>query len=122
MTFPVVFHVFGISVPAHLLFETLAYGAGFRLYLWLRRRSGDLFSDQARLTVMAGAVIGAAVGSKLLGFAEHPELWTLAARNPVYLMAAKTILGALLGGIIGVESTKFAAGIKGSTGDLYVFP
>lgn len=120
--FPVTFHVFGLGLPAHLVFETLAYGVGFRLYLWLRARTPDAFSDQARLTVMIGAVIGAALGSKLLGFAEHPELWPLGARNPVYMMAAKTILGALLGGIIGVEIAKRAAGITRSTGDLYVFP
>jgi prolipoprotein diacylglyceryltransferase len=110
-----------MALPAHLLFETLAYGVGFRLYLWLRRQ-GDRLDDQTRMTALAGAIVGAGLGSKLLGFAEHPELWQPALRNPVYLMMAKTILGGLLGGIIGVETAKAIAGIRSSTGDLYVFP
>ena len=122
MSFPVVLHVFGLNFPAHLLCETLAYAVGFRLYLWLRARSDDPISDTGRLTVLAGAIVGAALGSKLLAFAEHPELWRLAAANPIYIMGAKTILGALLGGIIGVEIAKLFAGISCSTGDLYVFP
>lgn len=122
MTFPVVFHVFGLALPAHLVMETLAYTIGFRLYLFLRKQQKDALSDETRLTALAGGIVGAALGSKLLGFAEHPELWALARTNFIYAMAAKTILGGLLGGIIGVEIAKKVTGITRSTGDLYVFP
>ena len=122
MIFPVVFHFFGLSLPAHLVFETLAYGVGFRLYVWLRQKSHDAIDDQSRLTVLVGAVVGAALASKTLGFAEHPKLWRLAMANPAYGFAAKSILGGLLGGIIGVEIAKAFAGITRSTGDIYVFP
>lgn len=121
MHFPVVFHVLGLALPAHLVFETLAYGTGFRLYLWMRKR-GDRIDDRTRMTALIGAIVGAGLGSKLLGFAEHPELWQPALHNPIYLIAAKTILGGLLGGIIGVETAKAIAGVRTSTGDLYVFP
>lgn len=122
MHLPVVFHLFGLSLPAHAVFEALAWFTGFRLYLWLRRQTADSFSDRARLSVLIGAAAGAGLGSKLLGLAEHPELWPLIAANPANLLAAKTILGGLLGGIIGVEIAKAATGIRRSTGDLYVFP
>ncbi len=122
MSFPVVFPVFGLTLPAHAVFEILAYMVGFRLYLWLRRNQADAFSDGQRLVVLAGAVFGAGLGSKLLGFAEHPELWPVAAHQPAAVLGAKTILGALLGGIIGVEVAKAMAGIRGSTGDIYVLP
>ncbi len=121
MHLPVVFHLLGLALPAHLVFETLAYGVGFRLYLWLRSR-GDRLSDQTRMTALVGAIVGAGLGSKVLGFAEHPQLWQPALHNPIYLMAAKTILGGLLGGIIGVETAKAIGGVRTSTGDLYVFP
>ncbi len=121
MQLPVVFHLFGLALPAHLVFESLAYGVGFRLYLWLRKR-GDRLDDRTRMTALIGAIVGAGLGSKLLGFAEHPELWQQALHNPIYLMAAKTILGGLLGGTVGVEIAKAIAGVKTSTGDLYVFP
>ena len=122
MSLPVIFNLFGLSLPAHLVFETLAYGLGFRLYLYLRKRHKDTIDDETRLTVLVGAVLGAAIGSKLLGFLEHPELWGLAVKSPVYFLAAKTILGGLLGGITGVEIAKAMAGITRSTGDIYVFP
>ncbi len=122
MTLPLVFHVFGLALPAHLVMETLAYAIGFRLYLFLRKQQKDALSDETRLTALAGGIVGAALGSKLLGFAEHPELWALARTNFIYAMAAKTILGGLLGGIIGVEIAKKVTGITRSTGDLYVFP
>lgn len=121
MTFPIVFHILGLSVPAHLVFEMLAYTAGFRLYLWLKARQ-DTLGDGARLTVLAGAIAGAGLGSKLLGLAEHPELWGPGMGNPAYLLSAGTILGALLGGTLGVEIAKLVVGIRRSTGDLYVFP
>jgi phosphatidylglycerol---prolipoprotein diacylglyceryl transferase len=122
MHLPVIFHVFGLVLPAHMVMESLAYIVGFRLYVFLRKKQKDTFSDQARLTVLVGAIIGAALTSKLLGFVEHPELWSLTAKNPVYFLAAKSILGGLLGGIIGVEIAKAVVGIRRSTGDIYVFP
>ncbi len=122
LTLPVVFHILGLALPAHMVMESLAYIVGFRLYLLSRQAQTDSFSDSARLTVMIGAIIGAALGSKLLGFLEHPELWPLAMKNPLYFLAAKTILGGLLGGIIGVEIAKALTGIRRSTGDIYVFP
>lgn len=122
MDFPVVFDIFGVRIPAHLVFESLAYAVGFRLYLWLRQKTKDPVDNKSRLTVLVGAIVGAAIGSKALAFAEHPELWPMAQADPVYFIASKSILGGLLGGIIGVEITKAFAGITRSTGDIYVFP
>jgi len=122
MTFPVVFHLFGLNLPAHMVFQTLGYAAGFRLYLWLRKATHDDFDDRTRLTIFIGAIVGAALGSKLLAFAEHPELWRPALGQPAWLIAAQSILGALLGGTLGVELVKKVSGITRSTGDIYVFP
>lgn len=122
MTFPVVFHILGLAVPAHMVFQTLGYAVGFRLYLWLRRKTKDDFSDATRLTVLIAAILGAALGSKLLAFAEHPRLWHAALAQPAYLIAAQSILGALLGGTLAVEIIKTVKGITRSTGDIYVFP
>ena len=122
MSFPVVFHILGLALPAHAVFEALAYAVGFRLYLWLRKQSPDPIDDQGRLAALIGAIAGAGLGSKLLGFAEHPELWAQTAVNLAAVLSAKSILGGLLGGLIGVEIAKKAGGVTRSTGDLYVFP
>jgi prolipoprotein diacylglyceryltransferase len=122
MTFPVVFHLFGLNLPAHMVLQTLGYAVGFRLYLRLRKATHDDFSDETRLSVFIAAVVGAAIGSKLLAFAEHPQLWRPALTRPVLLISAQSLLGALLGGTLFVETAKRLRGITRSTGDIYVFP
>src|SRR5260370_1177810 len=96
-------HSRSIGIELHLVFEILAYMAGYRYYLYLRRNSVDALSKEQRLWVVIGGASGAATGSKLLGFLEQPQLWGMAQQHPIYYLAAKTIVGGLLGGVIGVE-------------------
>ncbi|HEV8479731.1 MAG TPA: prolipoprotein diacylglyceryl transferase family protein [Candidatus Eisenbacteria bacterium] len=122
MTFPVVFHFGSLAVPAHLVFESLGYLLGFRTYLALRRRSHDDIDEGVRWTAIAAAAVGAAIGSKVLGWLDHPaEAW--AHRGDfAWLLGGKTIVGGLLGGLIAVEIAKRAVGETRSTGDLFVIP
>ena len=100
----------------HTLFEALAYVAAAIVYVRLRRSRGDVVETQLRLEVIAGAAVGAALGSRLLAtFAEPP--FTI-----LNLMHGKTIVGGLLGGWIGVELAKRFAGITLRTGDLFAVP
>jgi hypothetical protein len=122
ISFPFVLHVGALPVEAHLLFEMLAYSAGFQLYARSRKQQSDLITDDHRLWVMIGGVLGAAVFSKLLGFFEHPQLLVLSKQSLLYLFASKTIVGGLLGGLIGVELTKKWLHISQATGDLFCFP
>jgi phosphatidylglycerol---prolipoprotein diacylglyceryl transferase len=109
-------------VQAHFIFEMLAYATGFRYYLYLRQHLGDTIIDDQRIGVIIGGIMGAAVFSKTLGFLEHPQLFALAYDNIMYIFASKTIVGGLIGGVIGVEITKKILKIKSSTGDLFCFP
>jgi len=122
VTFPVVFHFGSLAVPAHLVFESLGYFLGFRTYLALRRRSHDDIDEEVRWTVIAAAAVGAAIGSKLLGWLDHPaEAW--AHRGDLaWLLGGKTIVGGLIGGWVAVEIAKRAIGDTRSTGDLFVMP
>jgi prolipoprotein diacylglyceryltransferase len=76
---------------------------------------------------MAGAAVGALVGSRLLGIAEQwPTLeaaWS-AGRLPALLFSpgGKTIVGGLLGAWLGVELVKRLSGIRRRTGDLFALP
>lgn len=122
MTLPFEIAAFGIKIPIHYPLELLGYFIGFQLYLYLRKKTNDDYGDENRLTVLMGAVLGAALGSKLLGFLEHPEIWNTATKAPFLFFSSKTILGGLVGGLIGVEISKKATGITRSSGDIYVFP
>jgi prolipoprotein diacylglyceryltransferase len=125
MSFPVSFHVGGVTLPAHLVFEVLAYTGGFQLFLFLRRRRRPQISPIAfehLAWILVGCVFGALVGSKLLAWAESPiEYWN-ARGNPAVWFGGKTIVGGLLGGWIGVEVAKKRLAITRSTGDAFVFP
>src|SRR5438093_728679 len=101
MTFPVHFDLFGRHIPAHAVFEVLAYTGGFQLYLFLRRRQRPhaTVSFDHIMWVLVGCVFGALIGSKLLAWAESPrDYLNAAANNPFALLGGKTIVGGLLGG------------------------
>jgi phosphatidylglycerol---prolipoprotein diacylglyceryl transferase len=122
VVFPHYFSIFGRWIHPHPLFEALAYFFAFRVYLYLRRRFGDAISTPLRWAAVAFAVAGAAIGSKIVYWLEDPRLTWSHLRDPAYLMGGKTIVGALVFGLIFVEVIKRYVGIKQSTGDLYAIP
>lgn len=87
----------------HLFFEVAGYIAGVMVYL--RNRAQETVSEEQRATVLAGAALGATIGARLL-----------------VAFQGKTIVGGLLGGLLGVEIAKLASGITRSTGDRFVYP
>jgi len=72
--------------------------------------------------LVAAAAAGAAVGSKLLYWLGDPWMTLQRWDDPVYLMAGKTIVGGLLGGLVAVEGMKQRLGITRPTGDLFAIP
>lgn len=122
MSFPVYVHLGPWQIHPHLLFETLAYFLGYRLYALLRSRQGDAISAVNRIYVLAGAIAGGALGAKCLYWLEDPVATWHGWSDPAYLMAGKSIIGGLLGGLIGVELVKQWVGERRSTGDLYAIP
>jgi phosphatidylglycerol:prolipoprotein diacylglycerol transferase len=122
IAFPVILTAGSFSLHAHLIFETLAYAIGFRLYLRSRRAAGDFLPASQRFTVIAAALVGAALGSKILYWLEDPALTLRHILDPFYLMAGKTIVGGLLGGTLAVEWAKRKTGITRRTGDLFALP
>jgi len=120
MDFPIFIKVGPLSIHPHLFFETLAYFIGFRVYLYTRNK-GSIPFDKA-MWIVIGAIAGAAVGSKVLYWFENPIKTLHHITSISYLMEGKTIVGGLLGGLIGVETAKKLIGWKRSTGDDFVIP
>lgn len=122
MHFPVVLHLGPLAVPPHQPLELLGSFLGAQLYFALRRRAGDPLPTDRRLLLFAAAVAGAAAGSKVLAWAYDP--WPVLAHpgDVRLLLAGKTIVGGLLGGLVAVEVVKKRLGERTATGDLYVFP
>ncbi len=108
-------------VNPHVFIEVLAYVIGFRVLLVVARRSDDPVGDVGhRIQTAAGAVVGGALGSRLLFAFEDPSLWTGQLWGAV--LGGKSVVGALLGGTLAVELVKRWLGVRTSTGDMYVWP
>jgi len=108
------------SIPVHFVCETLSYFLGYRYYVYLRRHTVDQISDHNRLLIFIGAAFGAFIGSHVVGVLENPTL--LSHFGLIYFMGNKTIVGGMLGGLIGVELTKKQIGVTVSSGDMMVYP
>lgn len=122
MKFPVVFTLGSWQIPSHLVFELLAYTVAFR-YLLMQQIKNDTIPFSQRSVVIIGGLSGAIVGTKILVVLQHIDIILLNQLNLLSLMfMGKTVVGGLIGGLIGVELTKKIVGIKRSTGDVFVYP
>lgn len=121
MDFPVTLELFGRTLHPHLVFESLAYFVGARIYFATRRRDPQApLPLETSLWLLVGCIFGAWAGSKLLAWAEMPRHYWGLRHDPLALLSGKTIAGGLLGGWAGVELTKRACGVARSTGDTFV--
>ncbi len=130
MSFPVYFHLGPLRLHPHLVMESLAYALGLYISLFRRLKKGPSIpaispasiTPSQRTSVSVGALVGALIGAKLLVLVQHIDVlgqdWRLFL---LLLLQGKTIVGALLGGLIGVELTKKWIGVRRSTGDSFVF-
>jgi prolipoprotein diacylglyceryltransferase len=119
LRFPINIPIGGFEISSHLVFETLAFFIGYRYYVLLRSKQKDSIVDENRLWIIIGAAAGAFIFSRFVGIMENPSLikenWLLALGN-------KSIIGGLLGGLIGVEVVKRWIGEHRSSGDLFTLP
>jgi len=122
VSFPVYLRLGAVMLHPHTVFELLGYFVGFRLYLRLRRRSGDVIGGRDRWSLVAAAVIGAAIGSRVLFWLEDPAATLARFDDPLYLVGGKTVVGGLLGGWMAIELTKRLLGIRRRTGDVFAIP
>ena len=110
---------------AHAFFETVALTGGSFYYRRLQRNAGVPLAElmrAGRLAVLLGCIIGAALGNKLAFWVDTPQLLPQYWIKPEVWLAGQSMVGGLLGGLIGVELAKKLTGVRTSTGDAFVFP
>lgn len=122
MKFPVYIEIGSIKILLHVVFEVLAFFIGFRYFLWLRKKQGDVIRTSNRTWIIIGAIFGALIGSRLIGGLEDPSQINKADNLLFYFYQNKTVLGGFLGGLAGVEIVKKTIGEKQASGDLFVYP
>ncbi|MDA9399960.1 prolipoprotein diacylglyceryl transferase family protein [Bradyrhizobium sp. CCBAU 45389] len=98
----------------HTIFDIAAWLAAAAALSWLSRRGLQFPAQSFELPYIAALVFGAGVGAYLFGSA---NLW-LSGQSGV----ARSVEGALAGGIVAIELYKWSAGIRLRTGARFALP
>ena len=113
----------GSALVVHAIFEWLALAIGAQIYRRTSARSELATTDsRQRLLLLFGAVLGAATGNKLAFLIYDPQILDAGLFGRNIIVGGQSIVGGLLGGLLGVELTKRLTGFKSSTGDAFVVP
>jgi phosphatidylglycerol---prolipoprotein diacylglyceryl transferase len=121
MEFPVYLTLGSLKLHPHPIFESIAYFTAWRLAR--RRFRNSTIKTPHQGVIMVGGLIGGILGAKGLAILQHIDLlWTGDADWLGLLIGGKTIVGALLGAVFGVEVTKKIIHVSTSTGDAFAYP
>lgn len=114
---PVLFEAGRWAVPAYPVFMLLAVAVGGAVYLVEARRNRTL--GENTLVILLGALVGGALGSKLVMVILHFR--EIAAQFPDLriLLSGRSIVGALVGGALGVYLVKRGLHITERKGNLF---
>ncbi|MBI5610238.1 MAG: prolipoprotein diacylglyceryl transferase [Deltaproteobacteria bacterium] len=107
----------------HIGLEYAGIAVGGALYRRARRRAGlpPLHAPKA-FAVTAGLLLGAALGNKLVFLIERPDLLAAWWRHGTPFALGQSMVGGLLGGLLGTELAKWWTRQPTSTGDALVLP
>src|ERR1700748_2052931 len=101
MNFPVVVSIGQSKITLHAIMEAAGFFIGFRYFLYLRKKQGDVIKQGKRIWILVGAIFGALIGSRLIGSLERPYELFLTHDLLDYVYNNKTVLGGFLGGMLG---------------------
>jgi len=122
LQFPWTIYIAEQPVTVHAICEAVAVFTAFRYYLYLKKKQRDTLTPNRRLAIVIAAALGAVLGGRLLGAAEDIPTWMAATAPWQYFFYNKTMVGGLLGGLMGVELVKKLMGERQHSGDLFVYP
>ncbi|PZP48989.1 MAG: diacylglyceryl transferase [Pseudopedobacter saltans] len=124
LDYPVRFYIGNHEILLHTFLEGVGIFVGMRLYYFFKRRKKDTvkLSTNTSLSLLAGATLGAFLGSHLLGCLENVPQWMASPNKKAYFLGNMTVVGGFLGGLMGVELAKMIVGEKSKTGDLFTYP
>jgi phosphatidylglycerol:prolipoprotein diacylglycerol transferase len=111
------------ALAAHTVLEMAGIFTGMRLYaVNMRRHPVGAMGRGAGFTIALGCIAGAIAGSKLAVWIDRPDVALAAVGTWRLWLMGQSIVGALIGGLVGVEIAKRLAGVRVSTGDAFVVP
>jgi phosphatidylglycerol---prolipoprotein diacylglyceryl transferase len=122
LEFPFYIHIGEYKILWHSILEPVAFFIGFRYFLFLKKRKGDVINSDNRTWIVIAVIFGALIGSRLIGGLEDPAKMVKADNILLHFYLNKTVLGGFLGGLFAVEFVKKLIKENNSSGDLFVYP
>jgi prolipoprotein diacylglyceryltransferase len=111
------------AIALHTALEMAGIFAGMRLFAAnMRAHPVGAIGQGAGFAIAAGCIVGAILGSRIAVWIDRPDLALAAWDSPRLWLMGQSIVGAMLGGLAGVELAKAAKGLHRSTGDAFVVP
>jgi len=117
---PILFQLGPFGVPTHDFFVGLGVTTALGWFLWQLRGRDPL--DERIWGVIAGALAGGALLSRLGTWAQHLAPGANAGLAEQWLYGSRSILSGLVGAYAGALIAKRFAGLRVSTGDLFAAP
>ena len=121
MKFPIDIHIGSGTIPSHFVLEVLGFFVAFIYFLYLSKKKSDPLSENHRWFVILGGAFGALIGSRLIAALERPYLF-FHPPSILFYYENQTIVGGLIGALVGVEIIKKILKEKKRSGDLFVYP
>jgi phosphatidylglycerol---prolipoprotein diacylglyceryl transferase len=116
---PVLFHLGPLAIPSYEVLVLLGLLAGFALLWWDGRRQPR---DGRLMSIVVAALVGAALGARLLEWAFNPLVTLAHLADGAALIAGRTVIGGFLGGAVAVWLVKRRLGVVGRRGNLLAAP
>jgi prolipoprotein diacylglyceryltransferase len=111
------------ALGVHAALEMAGVFVGMRLFASrMRGHAVGGIGKGKGFALALGCLLGAILGSKLAVWLQRPDLVLATAGSSRMLVMGQSIVGALVGGLAGVEIAKRLARIAASTGDAFVLP
>lgn len=124
MHFPIDLHIGTFTLSSHFIFNILALAIAIRYYLYLRKKE-KVISELNHLPIILGGLLGGLFGARLIDMAyvAPTSLLERVGLISYFFFGGKTIVGALAGGIVGIELMKWIRKEKKKTvGDMFTYP
>jgi prolipoprotein diacylglyceryltransferase len=116
---PVLGHLGPVPIPAYEALVLLALASAAALLWWDAR--GQAQPRRGELATLAiAALVGGAVGAKVVEWAFHPSLFAVARWGAI--LSGRTVLGGLLGGWLGIAIVKRRLRVSERRGNLLAAP
>jgi phosphatidylglycerol---prolipoprotein diacylglyceryl transferase len=120
--FPFYVNIGEYKILLHSIIEPIAFFVGFRYFLFLKTKKGDVINSENRTWIIIAVIFGALLGSRLVGGLEDPSQLGKSDNILLHFYLNKTVLGGFLGGLFGVELAKKIVKETNASGDLFVYP